>query len=41
MVGAFSALMLTMGAAMYMHGYTGGGFLLTLGFCMILFVMFC
>jgi len=41
LIAAFSALMLTIGAAMYMHGYAGGGFLLTMGFCMILFMMFC
>jgi len=40
LIAAFSALMLTIGAAMYMHGYTGGGFLVTIGFCMILFMMF-
>lgn len=41
LISAFSALMLTIGAAMYMHGYAGGGFLLQMGFCMILFMMFC
>lgn len=40
LVGAFSALMLTFGAVMYMHGYQGGGFLLSFGFFMILFTMF-
>ena len=39
LVGAFSALMLTFGAVMYMHGYQGGGFLLSFGFFMILFTM--
>lgn len=39
-VAAFSALMLTFGGVMYMHGYKGGGFLSFSGFCMILFVMF-
>lgn len=41
LIAAFSALMLTVGAAMFMHGYAGGSFLLQLGFCMILFMMFC
>ena len=41
LVSAFSALMLTVGAAMFMHGYVGGVFLLQLGFIMILFMMFC
>lgn len=41
LIAAFSALMLTVGTAMFMHGYVGGGFLLQLGFCMILFMMFC
>jgi len=39
-VSAFSALMLTFGTVMYMHGYQGGKFLLLLGFSMILFVMY-
>jgi hypothetical protein len=33
--------MLTIGAAMYMHGYAGGSSLLQMGFFMILFMMFC
>lgn len=41
LVAAFSAFMLTFGTAMFMHGYAGGSFLLQLGFCMILFMMFC
>ena len=41
LIAAFSALMLTFGAAMFMHGYTGGSFLLGMGFCMVLFMMFC
>lgn len=40
-VTAFSALMLTFGAVLYMHGYFGGSFLVQFGFCMILFMMFC
>ena len=40
-ISAFSALMLTFGGVMYMHGYSGGSFLVRLGFCMILFMMFC
>jgi len=41
LISAFSALMLTIGTAMFMHGYAGGGFLLKMGFVMILFMMFC
>lgn len=41
LISAFSAFMLTFGAAMYMHGYAGGSYLLQMGFCMILFMMFC
>jgi len=40
-IAAFSAFMLTTGTAMYMHGYKNGFSLLTLGFFMILFMMFC
>lgn len=40
LISAFSAMMLTFGGASYMHGYQGGGFLLSFGFCMILFMMF-
>ena len=36
----FSALMLTFGGVLFMHGYQGGSFLLQFGFCMVLFVMF-
>jgi heme/copper-type cytochrome/quinol oxidase subunit 3 len=39
-ISAFSALMLTFGGALYMHGYAGGGFLWRFGFLMILFMMF-
>lgn len=41
LIASFSALMLTVGATMYMHGYIGGGILMQSGFCMILFMMFC
>ena len=41
LVSAFSALMLTFGGVLYMHGYMGGNFLWQFGFCMILFMMFC
>ncbi len=41
LIASFSALMLTVGATMYMHGYVGGGVLMQTGFCMILFMMFC
>jgi len=40
MVGAFSALMLTMGTALYMHEYTTGLSTLTYGFIFILVTMF-
>lgn len=40
-VSAFSALMLTFGFAMYMHGYAGGYTLSLSGFFMILFMMGC
>lgn len=40
-ISAFSALILTSGGVLYMHGYKGGSFLLQLGFLMILFMMFC
>jgi cytochrome c oxidase subunit 3 len=40
-VSAFSALMLTFGGVLYMHGYSGGFLLLQFGFVMILFMMFC
>ena len=39
-IAAFSALMLTFGTVLYMHGYVGGSFLVQFGFSMILFVMF-
>ena len=40
-ISAFSALMLTFGGVLYMHGYSGGFFLLQFGFVMVLFMMFC
>jgi hypothetical protein len=41
LVSAFSALMLTCGGVLYMHGYIIGSFLWQFGFFMILFMMFC
>jgi len=40
LIAALSALMLTFGGVMYMHGYLHGSFLLSLGFYMILIIMF-
>lgn len=40
-ISATSALMLTFGGVLFMHGYVGGGFLWKLGFLMILFMMYC
>ena len=40
LITAFSALMLTFGGVLYMHGYLGGHFLWQLGLLMILFMMF-
>ena len=39
-ISAFSALMLTFGGVLYMHGYIGGFFLCRFGFGMLLFMMF-
>jgi len=39
-IAAFSALMLTFGGVLFMHGYSGGNFLWRFGFIMILFMMF-
>jgi cytochrome c oxidase subunit 3 len=39
-VAAFSALMLTFGGVLYMHGYLGGSFLRDFGLLMILFMMY-
>jgi cytochrome c oxidase subunit 3 len=41
LISAFSALMLTFGTVLFMHGYNNGFFLLQFGFFMILFMMFC
>jgi cytochrome c oxidase subunit 3 len=41
LISALSALMLTFGGVLYLHGYTGGTFLWQFGFCMVLFMMFC
>lgn len=40
-VGSMSALMLTFGIVMAMHGYNGGNLLWRFGLAMILFTMFC
>jgi len=40
LISAFSALMVTFGGVLYMHGYVGGGFLWRYGICMVLFMMF-
>jgi cytochrome c oxidase subunit 3 len=40
LIAAFSALMLTFGGVMYMHGYNCGNSLCIAGFVMILYVMF-
>jgi len=40
LIAAFSALMLTFGGVLYMHGYDGGSFLYKYGFVMILYIMF-
>jgi heme/copper-type cytochrome/quinol oxidase subunit 3 len=39
-VAAMSALMLTFGGVLYMHGYSGGSFLWKFGLVMILFTMY-
>ena len=36
---SFAAFLTTVGGVMYMHGYSGGGSLLSLGFCMVLYSM--
>ena len=41
LTAAFSALMLTFGGVLYMHGYVGGSFLRDLGLSMVFFMMFC
>jgi len=40
LMAAFSALMVTFGGVLYMHGYFGGSFLWRYGLLMILFCMF-
>jgi len=40
LLAAFSALMVTFGGVLYMHGYSGGDFLWRYGLLMILFCMF-
>jgi len=40
LLAAFSALMITFGGVLYMHGYSGGSFLWRYGFLMIIFFMF-
>ena len=37
---AFSSFVLTVGAAMYMHSYQGGGIVLSLGLLMVLYSFF-
>jgi len=39
-LGAFSLLAVTIGAAMFMHKHTGGGILLMIGFAGVLYTMF-
>ena len=39
-ISAFSALMLTFGGVLFMHGYSSGFYLLRFGLEMILFMMF-
>lgn len=41
LIAALSALMLTFGGVLFMHGYFGGSFLWQFGFFMILFMMYC
>jgi cytochrome c oxidase subunit 3 len=40
-IAAMSALMLTFGGVLFMHGYFGGSFLWQFGFFMVLFMMYC
>ena len=40
LIAAFSALMLTFGGVLYMHGYVGGVFLWRYGFVMCLLIMY-
>lgn len=41
LISGFSALMLTFGGVMYMHGYSGGSFIYKFGLVMILYMMYC
>ena len=41
LIGGLSALMLTLGAVLYMHGFLGGRLLGILGLVMVLLVMYC
>ena len=41
LISAFSALMITFGGVLYMHGYFAGGFLFRFGFLMLFFMMYC
>lgn len=41
LISGFSALMLTFGGVLYMHGYSGGSFLYKFGLAMILYMMYC
>ena len=38
-MGAFAALILTSGGVFYMHSFSGGGFILTLGFFFLIYTM--
>lgn len=40
-ISAFSALMMTFGGVLYMHGYVGGNFLFQFGLLMLMFMMYC
>jgi cytochrome c oxidase subunit 3 len=40
-ISAFSALILTVGGVLYMHGYSYGFFVVQIGFCMITLMMYC
>jgi cytochrome c oxidase subunit 3 len=40
LLGAVSGFVTTIGASMYMHGYSGGGLSLTFGFILVLYTMF-
>ena len=40
LVAALGAFTMASGGVMYMHSYNGGGFVLTFGFCLVLYVMY-